>query len=90
MVKQTQKIGRQKPTNCLSVTDHFMGLSLKGLIVSRETCNVTNKKFNKTRHFPGSFSKIFTVIIQTTLRSVQILANSSAYFHNKWSFRDYC
>ena len=32
MVKQTQNIRRQKPTNCLSVFDHYVGLMLKGLI----------------------------------------------------------
>ena len=31
MVKDTQTICRQKPTNCLSVFDRFMGLVLKGL-----------------------------------------------------------
>ena len=31
MVKHTQTIRQQKPTNCLSVTDHFVGLALKGL-----------------------------------------------------------
>ena len=31
MVKHTQTIRRQKPTNCLSVFDHFVGLALKGL-----------------------------------------------------------
>ena len=31
MVKHTQKIRRKKPTNCLSVFDHFVGLVLKGL-----------------------------------------------------------
>ena len=32
MVKHTQKIRRQQPTNCLSVFDSFMRLALKGLI----------------------------------------------------------
>ena len=32
MIKHTQTIGRQKPANCLSVFDHFVGLALKGLI----------------------------------------------------------
>ena len=32
MVKHIQTIRRQKPTNCLSVFDHFVGLALKGLI----------------------------------------------------------
>ena len=31
MVKHTQKIRRQKPTNCLSVFDHFVKLALKDL-----------------------------------------------------------
>ena len=32
MVKHTQAIRRQQPTNCLSVFGHFVGLALKGLI----------------------------------------------------------
>ena len=31
MVKHTQTIRRQLPTNCLSVFDRFVGLTLKGL-----------------------------------------------------------
>ena len=31
MAKHIQTIRRQKPTNCLSVFDHFVGLTLKGL-----------------------------------------------------------
>ena len=31
MVKHTQTIRRQLPTNCLSVFDHFANLALKGL-----------------------------------------------------------
>ena len=31
MVKHTKTIHQQKPTNCLSVSDHFVGLALKGL-----------------------------------------------------------
>ena len=30
MVKHTQAIRRQRPTNCLSVFDHFVGLAFKG------------------------------------------------------------
>ena len=37
MVKHTQKIFWQQPTNCLSVFDHFVGLALKGL--SQSYCN---------------------------------------------------
>ena len=32
MIKHTQTIPRQQPANCLSVFDHFVGLTLKGLI----------------------------------------------------------
>ena len=32
MVKRTQTIRRLLPTNCLSVFDHFVKLTLKGLI----------------------------------------------------------
>ena len=31
MVKRTQTIRLQQPTNCLSVFDHFVELTLKGL-----------------------------------------------------------
>ena len=31
MVKNTQRIRRQQPTNCLSVIEHSVGLALKGL-----------------------------------------------------------
>ena len=31
MVKRTQAIRRLLPTNCLSMFDHFVGLTLKGL-----------------------------------------------------------
>ena len=31
MVKHTQTIRGQKPTNCLSMFDHFVELALKGL-----------------------------------------------------------
>ena len=35
MVKHTQTIRREKPTNCLSVFNHFVGLALKGLTVNK-------------------------------------------------------
>ena len=31
MINHTQTIHWQKPTNCLNVFDHFVGLALKGL-----------------------------------------------------------
>ena len=38
MVKHTQIIRRLLPTNCLSLFDHFMGLTPKGLISSILYC----------------------------------------------------
>ena len=32
VVRHTQTVRRQIPTNCLSVFDHFVGLMFKGLI----------------------------------------------------------
>ena len=32
MIKKTQTIRWQQPTNCLKVFDHFVGLPLKGLM----------------------------------------------------------
>ena len=47
MVKHTQAMRLQQPTNCLSVFDHFVGLVLKGLnififevFVSFERCYI--------------------------------------------------
>ena len=37
MVKHTQAIRRQHPTNCLSVFGHFVGLVLKGLKISQNS-----------------------------------------------------
>ena len=37
MVKHTQTILRRKPTNCLSVFDHFVGLALNIFAVRLET-----------------------------------------------------
>ena len=47
MVKHTQTIRRQKPTNGLSVFDHFVRLTLKGPSVT--------EAFIET--FPASFSR---------------------------------
>ena len=37
------------PTNCLSVFDHFMGMVLKGLILSKTTVN--ENVFTKGKYF---------------------------------------
>ena len=42
MLKHTQTIRRQQPTNCFSVFDHIVGLPLKGLILKP----ISNAFFN--------------------------------------------
>ena len=46
MVEDTQTIRRKKPTNCLSVFDHFVGLALKELLLYmfELLVKLTNKK----------------------------------------------
>ena len=46
MVKHTQTIRRQQPTNCLSMFDHFVGLAVKGLkmLIAQER---SSRKFLK-------------------------------------------
>ena len=54
MVKHTQTIRRQQPTNRLSVFDHFVGLVLKGLVNSSIIFgNTKNKEFQllKDKYF---------------------------------------
>ena len=44
MVKDTQTIRWQEPTNCLSVFDHFVELVLKALIGLTLKCLVSTKR----------------------------------------------
>ena len=44
MIKHTQTIRRQQPTNCLNVFDHFVGLALKVL----NSLKALNKGAGKT------------------------------------------
>ena len=47
MVKKPQTIRRQKPTNCLSVLDHFVGLALKGFRPQKVELSVFLRDVNK-------------------------------------------
>ena len=47
MVKQTQTIRRLLPTNCLSVFNHFVGLSLKGFKYASDTAQLASIYFFK-------------------------------------------
>ena len=68
MVKHTQIIRRQKPTNYLGVFDHFVGLALKGLI--KKVAHIVGKKiakfFNNLRGNVSAtlvFSKFFFFLV---------------------------
>ena len=37
IIKYTQTIRRQQPTNCLTAFDRFVGLALKGLNIKKQT-----------------------------------------------------
>ena len=60
MVKHTQIIRRQKPTNCLIVFDHFVEFALKGLhslpkvIAHRQTHRQAHRQIPKKRCFEKS------------------------------------
>ena len=55
MVKRTQTIRRQKPMNCLSVFDHFVGLELKGLSANSKKSSNTQPMncLSEFDHFMG-------------------------------------
>ena len=67
MLKHTQIIRRQIATNCLSVLDHFVGLSLKGLIFTQKNMLTlkpymlgdASEKFDVSEHkfYSGGISK---------------------------------
>ena len=50
MVKNTKTIRRQKPTNCLSVFDHFLVLALKGVnTLLTKPLTIFTEKFHRSR-----------------------------------------
>ena len=58
MVKHTQTIRRQEPTNCLSVFDFFVGLALKGF-----------NNFKESLRFLKAFADLST----STLRNILLI-----------------
>ena len=67
MVKHTQTIRRQQPTNCLGVFDHFVGLALKELMKAKK-----EKKFVFIVDYsdtPNSFKLSLSYSFHNNLRS---------------------
>ena len=88
MVKHTQKIRRQKPTNCLSVFEHFVELALKGLRFScaANRLGITKNSSQIKQHvqrLPINSAKRFT-----TSRILGVIAKFHTYylqcFLDKW------
>ena len=52
MVKHTQKLRRQEPTNCLSVFERFVGLSLRVLMYTITMNGLVQKKLNQVVSCP--------------------------------------
>ena len=70
MVKHTHTIRRQKPTNCLSVFDHFAGLALKGLSYRN------HKNFDESTFLKDLNKKtIITFNNQNPNRNYNVLSN---------------
>ena len=61
MVKHNQEICRQQPKNCLSVSDHFVGLALKGLITLLWCVTISNEE---TIHCKLFFEIIFKYLFR--------------------------
>ena len=81
MVKHTQTINLQQPTNCLSVFDHFVGLALKGLRAILK--NVTSAFHNADFHF-HFFCVCDTVFEISLAKSVFSKVEISGLKNNSW------
>ena len=65
MVKHTQVIRRQQPSNCLSMFDHFVGLAFKGLRNNSMEKPVNFRKIRLPKDnliVPDSLTKILYII----------------------------
>ena len=78
MVKHTQTIRRQLPTNCLSVLDHFVGLALK--VLSWQNSVMYSERAQ-------NFKMKFCVKIVNSFRMVTIFAKS--FFLDLWLGSEY-
>ena len=73
MGKHTQTIRRQKPTNCLSVFDHFVRLAVEGLTQFRWMI-ISEKLFIKT-----TVELIIFFLTSVIVETVDILIYATVY-----------
>ena len=81
MVKQTQTIRWQEPTNCLNVFDHFVRLAPKGLKVTCISIFVcllvfTSKTTDQTQEIEKRLSKL--ILSKTIIKSKEPVLQNSA------------
>ena len=65
MVKHTQTIRRQQPTNCLSVFNHYVGLVLKGLIAKIHCSQQQKNNFCERCSIKTLFRKFYKFSLKT-------------------------
>ena len=69
MVKHTQIIRRQQPTNYLSVFDHFVGIALKGLTSNAtKLLESTERKLTKEKNGENKPQLLLKLITFTKLK----------------------
>ena len=79
MVKSTQTIRREKPMNCLSLFEHFMGLTLKGLVTLAlpffNGLKVSFKQLieDKQKKISFSLSRSHVSVSQATFKDASLL-----------------
>ena len=66
MVKHTQTILRQHLKNCLSVLDHFVGLSLKGL-----NKHLQNEFYDIKKLFEKEMGSLYLHLFQRRIKAYQ-------------------
>ena len=83
MVKHTQIIRRQQPTNCLSMFDHSLRLALKDLGISRGSNQFPTKKYSRKMRIAPSLT-YFTYAFQIKLLSQEIYLFFDKVLFNTW------
>ena len=66
MVKYTQTIRQQQPTNCLSIFEHFVGLALKGFMSKKAAKSEAYSEPSQTSKIEF-FAKILNIFHTLTI-----------------------
>ena len=89
MVKHTQTLCRQQPTNCLSEFDHFFGLVLKKLSVSnlfRKKAEMAVVRCPREMTVVESF-ETYTMVFPRSFWLGQLLVKLKAFKHQSFSLK---